>query len=67
MCAIVFGQIKLRYTQKIRWYVLMPLILNVDVSMPLEDQVNVSVPPKLKWMFSIPPQLQVDVSSHLEL
>jgi hypothetical protein len=47
MCAIVFVQMKLRYSPKIRWYILMPLILEVDVSMPLEVQVNISVPPKL--------------------
>jgi hypothetical protein len=51
MCAIVFGQTKLRYTPKIRRYISMPLMLKVDVSMPLEVQVDVSVHPELKWMF----------------
>jgi hypothetical protein len=51
MCAIVFGQIILRYSPKIRWYLLMPLILKVDISMPLKVQVDASVPQELKWMF----------------
>jgi hypothetical protein len=50
MCAIVFGQIKLRYSQNISWFVLKSLILMVDVSTPLEIQMDVSVPPDLKWM-----------------
>ena len=41
MCAIDFRQIKLRSSPKISWYVLVPLMIKVDVSMPLEIQVNV--------------------------
>jgi hypothetical protein len=44
MCAIVFRQIKLRSCPKISWYDLVPLILKVEVSMPLEVQVDVSRP-----------------------
>jgi hypothetical protein len=52
MCAIVFGHIKMRYSPKLRWFVLMPLIFKVDISMPLEVQVDVTVLS----------ELQVDVS-----
>jgi len=48
MCAIDFGQIKLRSCPKICRYVLVPLILKVDVSMLLEVLVDVSAPLVLK-------------------
>jgi hypothetical protein len=51
MCAIVFRQIKLRSWPRISWYVLMSIIIEVDVTMPVELQVVVSVPPELNWMF----------------
>ena len=44
MCAIVFRQINLRSCLKISWYVLVPVILKVDVSMLPEVQVDVSAP-----------------------
>jgi hypothetical protein len=48
MCAIVFRQIKVQSCPKIIWYDLVPLILEVDVSVPLEVQVGVSAPLVLK-------------------
>jgi hypothetical protein len=42
MCSIVFRQIKLQSCPKISWYVLVPLIHNVDVSVPPEVQVGAS-------------------------
>jgi hypothetical protein len=54
MCAIVFSQIKLRSCPKIRWYVLVPIILKVDVSMLLEVQVDVSAPLVLRIFVSGP-------------
>jgi hypothetical protein len=52
MCAIDFRQIKLRSCPNISWYVLVPLILKVDVSMLLELQGDVSAPLVLKNCFS---------------
>jgi len=36
MCVSDFRQIELRSCPKISWYILVPLIIKVDVSMPLE-------------------------------
>jgi hypothetical protein len=48
MCTIVFGQIKLRYSPKMRWYIFVPLMLKVDVLIPAEVQMDVSLTPELK-------------------
>jgi len=47
MCAIVFRLFKLRSCAKISWYILVPVILKVDVSMPLEVPMDVSAPLEL--------------------
>jgi hypothetical protein len=59
MCAIVFGQIKLSYSPKICLYILVPLILKVDISVPPELWLVVS---ELRVDISVPIELQVDVS-----
>jgi len=51
MCVSDFRQIKLRSCPKINWYILVPLILKVNVSMPVELQGDVSAPLALKNYF----------------
>jgi hypothetical protein len=49
-----FRQIKQRSCPKISWYVLEPVIIKEDVSMPLEIQVDVSVPREFQVGVSAP-------------
>jgi hypothetical protein len=44
MCAIIFKQIKLRSCPKISKYILLPLVLKLDASIPLELKVEISAP-----------------------